>query len=70
MSLAAVDNEPVSVLAAAMASGKRLEMVREPDGSLAITLDGLPCPGCRWPAPLLEQCVTLYLMMLKNQGGS
>ena len=69
MELAVADNEAVSVLAAGTASGKRLEMIREPDGSLAITLDGMACPGCRWPAANLEGCVSLYLTLLKHQAG-
>ena len=59
--------ESVSVLAAGTGAGKRLEMVRGHDGFLSITLDGATCPGCRWPAAGIEQCVSLYLTLLRNQ---
>lgn len=61
------EKDSVAVLAAGTSAGKRLEMVMDRDGSLAITLDGTACPGCRWPAKSLEQCVSLYLTLLRNQ---
>jgi hypothetical protein len=68
MALAVCSTEPVSVLAAGTASGQRMELVLEPDGFLAITLDGLQCQGCRWPAAMLEECVSLYLTLLRNRS--
>ena len=68
MGLAVCRNEPVSVLSAGTVSGRRLELVLDPDDSLAITLDGLPCQGCRWPATMLEECVSLYLTLLRNRS--
>lgn len=67
MEVLSVEKDSVAVLAAGTAAGKRLEMVMDRDGSLAITLDGAACPGCRWPAHRLEQCVSLYLTLLRNQ---
>jgi hypothetical protein len=68
MGLAVCSNEPVSVLSAGTASGRRLDLVLDPDGFLAITLDGLPCQGCRWPTAMLEECVSLYLSLLRNRS--
>lgn len=67
MNVLSGEKDAVAVLAAGTAAGKRLEMVLDSDGSLAITLDGSACPGCRWPAHRLEQCVSLYLTLLRNQ---
>jgi hypothetical protein len=67
MDVASGANDSISVLAAGTLAGKRLEMVKERDGFLAITLDGATCPGCRWPAAGIEQCVSLYLTLLRNQ---
>ena len=67
MQLAPAEKDSVAVLAAGTLAGKRLAMVRETDGDLTITLDGAACPGCRWPAAGIEQCVSLYLTLLRNQ---
>jgi hypothetical protein len=67
MDVASGLSESVSVLAAGTSAGKRLEMVKERDGFLSITLDGSTCPGCRWPAAGIEQCVSLYLTLLRSQ---
>lgn len=67
MDVLSSDRDSVAVLAAGTAAGKRLEMVMDRDGSLAITLDGAACPGCRWPSHRLEQCVSLYLTLLRSQ---
>jgi hypothetical protein len=70
MQLAPGEKDSVAVLAAGTPAGKRLAMVMEHDGHLAITLDGATCPGCRWPAAGIEQCVSLYLTLLRNQTES
>ena len=67
MPLVPAEKDAVAVLAAGTLAGKRLAMVRQQDGDLAITLDGAICPGCRWPAAGIEQCVSLYLTLLRNQ---
>lgn len=68
MGSAVCTNEPLSVLSAGTASGQRLDLVLDPDGFLAITLDGNPCQGCRWPGTMLEECVSLYLTLLRNRS--
>jgi hypothetical protein len=68
MELAVCRGEPVSVLSAGTVSGQRLELVAEPDGFLAITLNGATFQGCRWPAAMLEECVSLYLTLLRNRS--
>lgn len=68
MEVASGENASVAVLAAGTPAGKRLEMVMDREGFLTITLDGAACPGCRWPSAGLEQCVRLYLALLKNQA--
>jgi hypothetical protein len=68
MEIACGENASVAVLAAGTPAGKRLEMVMDADGFLTITLDGAACLGCRWPAAGLEQCVRLYLMLLRTQA--
>ena len=55
------------VLAAASPTGRRLEMVREPDGWLAIVMDGRAESRYRWPADGLEQCVDTYLSLLRQR---
>lgn len=59
--------ESERVLAAAGVSGEKLAMVSEPDGWVAITWNGNASPGCRWPVDRLDQCVTVFLAMLRNR---
>lgn len=61
------DLEPDRVLAAADADGQKLELVRDPDGFFVITLDGLARPGYRWPAECVEDCVKIYLALLRHR---
>ena len=55
------------VLAAASPRGLKLEMIREPDGWFAIMLDGKAESRYRWPADHLEQCVDMYLSLLRHR---
>ena len=55
------------VLAATDSGGRRLEMVKEKDGSLAITLDGKLQFDYRWPADQIERCVSIYLSLLRHR---
>ena len=63
----AIEADPNRVLAAGNAAGLKLEMVRQPDGWLVITANGRPVSDFRWPADELEQCVALYMAMLRNR---
>lgn len=58
--------ESERVLAGASAGGQKLEMLRDPCGWLVITVDGADRAGYRWPAEQLEQCVAVYMAMLRN----
>jgi len=60
-------SDPNRVLATGSAAGLKLEMIRQPDGWIVITANGRPLTDHRWPAAELEQCVTLYMAMLRNR---
>jgi hypothetical protein len=57
--------EPLRVLAAGQGDGRRLEVIQQTDGSLAIAVDGRTDDGYRWPADKLEDCVNVYLALLR-----
>lgn len=57
--------EPLRVLAAGQGEGRRLEVIQQTDGSLAIAVDGRTDEGYRWPADKLEDCVSVYLTLLR-----
>jgi hypothetical protein len=57
--------EPLRVLAAGQGDGRRLEVVQQTDGTLAIVIDGRSDHGYRWPAEKLEDCVNAYLALLR-----
>ena len=54
------------VLTGETSSGQKLEMIRQGDGSLSITFDGNSNPACIWPNDKLEQCVAVYLAILRS----
>ena len=56
------------VLAAGRAEGQRLEVVQYQDGSVAIAVDGHSGDDYRWPGACLEQCMTVYLGLLRHRG--
>ena len=57
--------EPLRVLAAGQGDGRRLEVIQQTDGTLAIAVDGRTDEGYRWPADKLEDCVNVYLALLR-----
>ena len=61
------DVSDIRVLTGATSTGQKLEMVRQGDGSLSIIFDGNANPACSWPADKLEQCVSVYLTLLRSQ---
>ena len=65
--MAGASNERTSdpLLAGRSNVGQRVEMVREPDGSVAILFDGLHSLGCHWPADQTEDCVSVFLALLR-----
>ena len=62
------DERQSRVLAAGRASGQRLEVVQYNDGSVAIAVDGRSGDDYRWPSACLEQCMTVYLGLLRHRG--
>lgn len=46
--------------------GQRLEVIEESDGRIAIAVDGRVTDGWRWPSGSVEQCLRVYMGMLRN----
>lgn len=67
MERVASGSESDRVLAAGSLAGLKLEMIQQQDGWLVITANGKPATDFRWPAEKLEQCVSVYLAMLRNR---
>lgn len=62
--------EPLRVLAAGQGTGRMLEVIQQPDGMLAIAVDGRMDDGYRWPLDRLEDCVNVYLALLRLRPAS
>lgn len=69
MEQTASDNQSDRVLAAS-ASGQKLEIIRDSDGWLTITFNGQAGPGCRWPNERLDQCVAVFMALLRSPNGA
>lgn len=63
-----IQSIPLSiVLAVELPAGRKLEMVECSDGGVAITVDGAGTPEWRWPMERLEDCVVVFLALVKSQ---
>jgi hypothetical protein len=66
----AAPNDRSDRVLAGSASGQKLEMIRDSNGWLTITFNGEAGPGCRWPNERLDQCVAVFMALLRSPDGA
>lgn len=57
---------PSKVLMSASPSGQTIQVIEQPDGKLAIVIDGENPTHLRWGSHQVEACMRTYMRMLKR----